>query len=452
MATLAAALKERGVEVEGSDEHVYPPMSEFLVAKKIRVKSGYDADHVPDDVGLVVVGNTVSRGNPELEAVLERRLRYTSLPEAIRDYFLWNTRSIVVAGTHGKTTTTALLGWLLMHGGRDPTVFVGGIALNLDTGGSSYKLGDGRTVVIEGDEYDSAFYDKSPKFLKYVPEVAVIGNIEFDHADIYPSLDVICEQFKRLANLVPRSGLLILGGDNPAAAAVAANARSRVETFGLDATSTWQAYNIKYANGVTSFGVRRHGQSYGQFRSGLLGEHNVRNSLAAIAAGSYAGLDGETLSEGLGKFLGVRRRLELVGRQNGIVVLDDFAHHPTAVRETLAALRAGYPEKRIWAVFEPRSSSSCRRVFQEAFSDAFSDADEIIVAAVFRELSEVERLSPEQLIKTMTSRGQRARYVPAVDDIVEIVSAEARPEDVVVIMSNGKFGGIHYKLLQALGR
>ena len=451
MATLAALLKQRGVDVEGSDHHVYPPMSEFLAAEGIRVRSGYDAAHVPGDADVVVVGNTVSRGNPELEAVLERRLRYTSLPEAVRDHFLWGARSMVVAGTHGKTTTTSLLGWLLTHGGVDPTVLVGGIALNLGAGGSSYRLGRGNTVVIEGDEYDSAFYDKSPKFLKYVPEVAVVGNIEFDHVDIYPSLETILLQFQRLAGLVPRTGLLLLGRDSSYAAALAAGARSSVETFGLDPGSTWQALDIAHANGEASFEVRRRGRPFGRFRSSLVGVHNVRNALAAIAVGTYAGLDRDTLAEGLARFRGVRRRLECVGERRGVVVLDDFAHHPTAVRETLAALRLGYPGRRLWAVFEPRSASSCRRVFQDAFADAFAGADEVLVAAVFRgSLPEAERLSPGELVAALAARGHRARHVAAVDDIVRTVAAETRSGDVVAVMSNGGFGGLHGKLLQAL--
>jgi len=453
MATLAALLKRRGIDVEGSDQQVYPPMSDFLAAEGIRVRSGYDAANVPGDADVIVVGNTISRGNPELEAVLERRLRYTSLPEAIRDHFLWGRRPVVVAGTHGKTTTTALLGWLLTHGGLDPTVLVGGIALNLGEHGSSYRLGAGDAVVIEGDEYDSAFYDKSPKFLKYVPEVAIVGNVEFDHADIYRDLDAIRVQFQRLARLVPRTGLLLLGHESPVAAALAEGAPCPVETFGLDAASTWRAEGLTYADGVARFDVRRAGRAFGHFRSPLLGEHNVRNALAAIAAGSRAGLDADALAAGLGAFRGVRRRLERVGEARGVVVLDDFAHHPTAVRETLAALRTGYPSRRIWAVFEPRSASSCRRVFQEAFAAAFGSADEVVVAAVFRaSLPEAERLSPETLVADLRARGQQARYVPTVDEIVATLAAEARPGDVVAVMSNGGFGGIHGRLLDELAR
>jgi UDP-N-acetylmuramate: L-alanyl-gamma-D-glutamyl-meso-diaminopimelate ligase len=306
--------------------------------------------------------------------------------------------------------------------------------------------------VVEGDEYDSAFFDKSPKFLKYVPHVAIIGNVEFDHADIYPDLDAVTTQFRRLSRLVPRAGLLVLGGDDPVAAALAGDAPSPVETVGFGAGCTWQARDLSHADGMASFEVWREGVWAGTFRSPLAGAHNVRNALAAIAAGTHAGLDPVTLAAGLASFRGVRRRLERVGEVRGVVVLDDFAHHPTAVRETLAALRVGYPGRRVWAIFEPRSNSSCRRVFQEAFVDAFAGADEVVIAGVFRAtLPEAERLSPETLVDRLRARGGHARYIAGVTDIVASVAAEARAGDVVAVMSNGGFEGIHGKLVQALG-
>jgi UDP-N-acetylmuramate: L-alanyl-gamma-D-glutamyl-meso-diaminopimelate ligase len=451
MATLAALLKRKGHDVRGSDQNIYPPMSEFLVAEQIRTMTGYSAEHITGDLDLVVVGNAVSRGNPELEAVLERKIRYCSLPEAIRDHFLWGARSVVLAGTHGKTTTTSLTGWLLTHGNLDPTVLVGGIALNFGDGGSSYRVGRGRHFVIEGDEYDSAFFDKTAKFLKYLPDVAVINNIEFDHADIYASLDEVRLAFRRLANLVPRNGLLLLGADSPDAAALQKVAVSPVETYGLGEGLTWQAADVEHADGITQFKVRRDGQLFGRFGSPLLGLHNVRNALAAIAVGVNAGMSAADLAEGLRTFRGIKRRLETVGVSAGVTVLDDFAHHPTAVHETLSALRTGYPSRRVWAVFEPRSASSCRRVFQQDFARAFGAADEVVVAAVFRStLPESERLSAEQLVTDLSAGGQRARYIPEVDDIVRTIVGEHREGDIVVLMSNGGFGGIHRKLLQAL--
>ena len=451
MATVAALLRSRGHDVRGSDQNVYPPMSEFLAAEQIPTFSGYDAAHITADLDLVVVGNAISRGNAELEAVLERKVRYCSLPEIIRDQFLWGAESVVVAGTHGKTTTTSLTGWILAHGRLDPTVLVGGIALNFGDGGSSYRVGGGRHFVIEGDEYDSAFFDKTAKFLKYLPDVAVINNIEFDHADIYANLDDVRLAFRRLANLVPRSGLLLLGIDSPDAAALAATAVSPVETFGLNSGATWQAHDLRTRDGVTRFSVRRGGAPYGGFESPLLGVHNVRNALAAIAVGARAGLGPDALAAGLRAFKGIKRRLEVVGVARGVTVIDDFAHHPTAVYETLSAVRTGYPGRRVWAVFEPRSASSCRRVFQDAFAVAFKPADEVVVAAVFRSsLPEAERLDADRLVADVRAHGGRARHIPDNDEIIATVVREHRDGDVVVLMSNGGFGGIHKKLLERL--
>jgi UDP-N-acetylmuramate: L-alanyl-gamma-D-glutamyl-meso-diaminopimelate ligase len=451
MATLAALLKSRGHDVRGSDQHVYPPMSDFLVAEGITTMSGYLPEHITSDIDLVVVGNAISRGNPELEAVLERKVRHCSLPDAIRDHFLWNARSIVLAGTHGKTTTTSLTAWLLTHGGLDPSLLVGGIALNFGADGSSYRVGKGRDFVIEGDEYDSAFFDKTAKFLKYLPDVAVINNIEFDHADIYVDLDAVLTAFRRLVRLVPRNGLLLLGADSPDAHALVPNAVSPVETFGVMDGATWRAEDIEHRDGLTHFTVRRKSDRVGRFESPLLGVHNVRNALAAIAVGTYVGLAPDVLTEGLRQFKGIKRRLETVGMARGVTVLDDFAHHPTAVHETLKALRTGYPGRRLWAVFEPRSASSCRRVFQHDFARAFGAADEVVIAAVFRSsLPESERLSAEQLVEDLQAAGHRARHIREVDDIVATIAAEGRSGDVVVLMSNGGFDGIHQKLLQAL--
>ena len=451
MATVAALLKQRGHDVRGSDQNVYPPMSDFLAGERIPIMSPFSANHITTDLDLVVIGNAISRGNPELEAVLDRKIHYCSLPEAIRDQFLWDARSIVLAGTHGKTTTTALTGSLLAGGGLDPTVLVGGIVVGFGDGGSSYRLGRGRDFVIEGDEYDSAFFDKSAKFLKYLPDIAVINNIEFDHADIYADLDAVRLAFRRLVNLVPRSGLLLLGADRAHAAALQPHAVSQVETFGTGEGATWQARHIDHADGVTRFEVWKGGSVFGAFESPLLGVHNVRNALAALAVGHRVGIHADRLGAALRGFKGIKRRLETVGVEKGVTVLDDFAHHPTAVLETITALRTGYPSRRIWAVFEPRSASSCRRVFQDDFAAAFKGADEVVIAGVFRStLPESERLSEEQLVTDLRARGQRARYIREVDDIVRTVVAEHRAGDIVMLMSNGGFGGIHQKLLRAL--
>jgi UDP-N-acetylmuramate: L-alanyl-gamma-D-glutamyl-meso-diaminopimelate ligase len=453
MATLAALLRRRGHRVGGSDQNVYPPMSDFLASEGIPAAMGFSADHITPDLDVVVIGNAISRGNPELEAVLERKIPYRSLPEMVREEFLWGSRSIVLAGTHGKTTTTALTGWLLTHASLDPTMLVGGIALNFGDGGSSYRVGGGRDFVIEGDEYDSAYFDKTAKFLKYLPDIAVINNVEFDHVDIYSSLDEVRLAFRRLVNLIPRNGLLLLGADSPDALALRGRAVSPVESFGLGADADWQADDISHSNGLTSFTVRHQRELFGRFESPLLGVHNVRNALAAIAVGSFVGVPAAELTEAIRTFRGIKRRLETVGVADEVLVLDDFAHHPTAVLETLNALRTGYPDRRIWAVFEPRSASSCRRIFQQDFARAFGAADEVIIAAVFRSsLPENERLSAEQLVSDLRQGGQRARHIPEIDDIVQTIVSEHRRGDIVLLMSNGGFGGIHRTLLRALER
>jgi UDP-N-acetylmuramate: L-alanyl-gamma-D-glutamyl-meso-diaminopimelate ligase len=448
MATLAALLKSRGHDVRGSDQNVYPPMSEFLSEQGITTLQGYRAEHISAEIDLVVVGNAISRGNPELEEVLDRKIRYCSLPEAVRDYFLWAARSIVIAGTHGKTTTTSIAGWLLAHGGADPSVFIGGIAENFE---SSYRVGGGREFVIEGDEYDSAFFDKTAKFLKYLPDIAVVNNIEFDHADIYPDLDAIRVAFQRFVNLVPRRGLLVLGADNAEAAALAARAHCRVETFGISDGADWQAHDLRAQGTTTTFSVRRKGQPIGTFELPLLGTFNVRNALAALAVGVAVGLDTDTMAAALRTFKGVRRRMQLRGSAAGVSVYDDFAHHPTAIAETLAGVRTAFPQRRLWAIFEPRSATSCRRIFQSEFARALSGADTVVIPAVFRaSLPDDQRLSADQLIADLQAAHVDARYIPQVDEIVTAVAKEAREGDLVIIMSNGGFDGIHQKLLSAL--
>ena len=450
MATLAAMLKSRGHDVQGSDHGVYPPMSEFLVREQIRVFDGYRAEHITAGVDTVVVGNAISRGNPELEEVLDRKIRYRSLPEAIRDEFLWQARSIVIAGTHGKTTTTALVAWLLAACGRDPSMLVGGIAVNFE---GSYRLGTGRDFVIEGDEYDSAVFDKTAKFLKYLPDVAVVGNMEYDHADIYADMEALRIAFRRFVSLIPRRGRLLLGADSAEAMALRTFARCEVETFGMDEGADWRASAVRPDDDGMAFDLTVRGQPMGTVRVGLYGAHNVRNALAALATGAAAGVDVDPMVRSLPGFRGVRRRLERRGRAAGVTVFDDFAHHPTAILETLRAVRWSYPDRRVWAIFEPRSATSCRRVFQDAFKEAFRDsgADEIILASVFRaSLPPEERLSVEDLVRDLTRAGRRARHVPTVAGILSTVAAEARDGDLVVIMSNGGFEGIHDRLLEAL--
>jgi UDP-N-acetylmuramate: L-alanyl-gamma-D-glutamyl-meso-diaminopimelate ligase len=450
MATLAAMLKARGHDVQGSDHAMYPPMSDYLVREAIRTFDGYRPEHITPEIDVVVVGNAISRGNPELEEVLDRKIRFVSLPELVRDQFLWSARSIVVAGTHGKTTTTALTGWLLAAGGLDPSMLMGGIALNFD---GSYRLGAGRDFVIEGDEYDSAFFDKTAKFLKYLPDIAVIGNLEYDHADIYPDMESLRVAFRRLLAMVPRRGLVVIGADSHEALRLAPLARAEVVTYGTDADADWRVASVKAAGGAVSFEVTRRGEPYGRFESHLFGTHNVRNALAAIVVGDAVGLSAGELAKGLASFRGVRRRMELRGVVRGVSVFDDFAHHPTAILETLRGARWSHPDGRLWAIFEPRSATSCRRVFQDDFARAFieSEADEIILPDVFRaSLPPDERLSVELLVKAVNTGGRRARHIPTTDAIAQTVADESAPGDVVVIMSNGGFDGIHDKLIAAL--
>jgi UDP-N-acetylmuramate: L-alanyl-gamma-D-glutamyl-meso-diaminopimelate ligase len=448
MATLAALLKTKGFDVRGSDQNVYPPMSDFLVQQGITLLQGYRPEHITADLDLVVIGNAISRGNPELEEVLDRKIRYCSLPEAVRDHFLWASRAVVITGTHGKTTTTALTGWLLADGGVDPSMLVGGIAENFE---GSFRVGGGREFVIEGDEYDSAFFDKTAKFLKYLPDIAVVGNIEYDHADIYPDLDSIRLTFRRFVNLIPRRGLLLLASDDPEAMSLRSRAHCRVETFGLAAGSDWQAHDLEVADMSTRFSVWRGGAPAGNFEVPLLGAFNVRNALAAIAIGAAVGLSPDTMAASLRRFKGVRRRMQHRGTVRGIAVYDDFAHHPTAIAETLAGVRLAYPERRIWAIFEPRSATSCRRIFQSEFVRALAQADRVILPAVFRStLAEPDRLSPEDVVGELKAKGVDARYIPKTEDIVTAVARDGREGDLVVIMSNGGFDDIHRKLLAAL--
>jgi UDP-N-acetylmuramate: L-alanyl-gamma-D-glutamyl-meso-diaminopimelate ligase len=451
MATLAAMLKRKGWDVSGSDGNMYPPMSTFLTEEGITTLGGYDARHITADLDLVIIGNAVSRGNPEVEEVLDRKIRHASLPEAVREHFLWASRSIVIAGTHGKTTTAALTAWVLTAAGLDPSMLVGGIAANFGDHGSSYRLGRGRDFVIEGDEYDSAYFDKTAKFLKYLPDIAVVNNVEFDHADIYADLDEIRLAFRRLVGLVPRRGLLLLGSDSADALALKDRAICPVETFGFSEAADWHAREAVTTETGTTFRVSRRRAPFGLFEIPLLGEHNVRNALAALAIGSALGLSPKTIAGALQQFKGIRRRLEAIGGVGGVTVYDDFAHHPTAVAATLTGLRSAHPGSRIRAVFEPRSASSCRRVFQREFARAFERADDVIVAAVYRsDLPDSERFSPDELVRDLNAVGQSARYIPDVDEIVATLARERRDGDLIVIMSNGGFGGIHSKLLAAL--
>jgi UDP-N-acetylmuramate: L-alanyl-gamma-D-glutamyl-meso-diaminopimelate ligase len=449
MASLAGLLREEGHEVTGSDQDVYPPMSTQLEALGIPIRSPYAEANVPENADLVVIGNALSRGNPEVEAVLDRRQRFTSLPALVAEEFLRPRTSMVVAGTHGKTTTSSLLAFVLQRAGLDPSFLIGGVPVDF---GRSYRLGGGPHFVIEGDEYDCAFFDKRPKFVHYLPDVAIVGNVEFDHADIYPELAAVQLAFARLLNVVPRRGLLIAGAESPALVEILPKARSRVETFGLHEDADWRASDVRSGRDGSHFRLRRRGRDEGWFDLALAGEHNVRNALAVLAAAAEAGVEPGAAREALAAFQGVKRRLEVRGEAAGVVVYDDFAHHPTAVAATLAALRALRQNGRLVAVFEPRSYTAKTRVFEAEFARAFAMADRVIVAAAHLpgKVPEGQRLSEADLVASIRRAGGDAAFIPTVDEIVRALVSDARPGDRVAILSNGGFGGIHEKLLRAL--
>ena len=448
MASLAAMLKETGWEVRGSDAGIYPPMDGFLEEQGIVPLLGYDAAHITDDIDVVVIGNAVSRGNPEVERVLDKRLRYVSLPEMLRERFLWTQRSIVVAGTHGKTTTTSMISWVLVNIGVDPSFLVGGIPENF---GVSFRVGTGRLFVIEGDEYDSAFFDKTAKCLKYLPEIAIVGNVEFDHADIYEDIKSLRTTFRRFLGLVPSTGRVFIGADDHEACCLKEYAKAPVETFGFDARSNWRAVDVVYESDATKFRVLHNDVAVADVDLPLLGAFNVRNALAAVAVSGAVGIAPRASAEALGVFKGVRRRLELRGVTREVTVYDDFAHHPTAVRETLAALRAK-GSGRIRAVFEPRSATACRKVFQKALAESLALADDVVVAPVFRSsIPDQERLSVEELVSDVRVIGTGAYAASSLQDVCEHVVDTSRRGDVVVLMSNGEFGGLHSEILDRLG-
>ena len=453
MASLAGMLQARGHRVTGSDENVYPPMSTMLESLGIPVMQGYGPEHLsaPD---CVVVGNAIPRGNPEVEETLNRKLLYRSQAEVVKEEFIRGRRSLVVAGTHGKTTTTSIAAWVMDRGGLDPTFLVGGVVQNFET---SSRVTDSPYFMIEGDEYDTAYFDKGPKFMHYLPETAIVNNIEFDHADIYKDLDAVKLAFRRFMNLVPGNGRLIAGWDSLHVREVIGEMGKRLytqlETFGTSDDATWQARDITYVGEMTHFRVLRDGREWARFRTPLIGDFNVRNCLAVIIAADAWGLDRETIADALASFKSVRRRAEVRGLERGVTVIDDFAHHPTAVRETLQAIRQKYSGRRLIAIFEPRSWSSRLAVFQEDYAQAFRAADYVIVASVFDSNKATEKgrvLDTRKLIEEISAQDKPAYSIPNADDIVAHLAPELRAGDVVAVMSNGGFGGIHEKLLEAL--
>ncbi len=454
MASLAGMLQQRGYIVSGSDEHVYPPMSTYLEGLRIQALEGYTKEHLetflPD---LVIVGNAAARTNVEAAATVELDLPYTSMPEAIYQLFIRGKHSIVIAGTHGKTTTTSLMAWILEAAGRDPSMVVGGIPLNFN---QNFKLGSGSDFVIEGDEYNTAFFDKGPKFLHYHANTLLLNNIEFDHADIYPDLPAIVDAFRKAVVQAATDDVIVANGDDPDVASLRRDARARWLTFGWQRTHDVFATDADFAPETTSFTAWWEGKEWFRFSTNLSGRHNVLNALADIAIARLRGLSAKEIQKGLESFQGVKRRMEVRGVARGVTVIDDFAHHPTAIATTLNGARKRYPGRRIWALFEPRSISSCRKEFENAYVDAFHEADRVVIGPVFhRERYETrygldKMMSVPAILEKLSDDGIQSGHIDDFDAIADVVAREARPDDVVIVMSSGAFGGVHEKVLSRL--
>jgi UDP-N-acetylmuramate: L-alanyl-gamma-D-glutamyl-meso-diaminopimelate ligase len=450
MAALAGILKEQGYRVTGSDEQVYPPMSTLLAGLGIPLQNGYSPANLEQIPDLVVVGNVIRRENPEAQAVLARNLPRLSLPEALNRFLVGERQSLVVAGTHGKTTTTALIAWLLFALGQDPGFMVGGIAKNFQT---NYRVGGGRYVVLEGDEYDTAFFDKRPKFVHFHPRAAVLTSIEFDHADIYPDLDRIIQAFESFLDTIAPGGRVLAWGDAPLVREVCRRRQAPVCFYGLGGDVAWQATGIKPAAGGMNFTVLRDGTPWEEFFLPMVGEHNVLNALAALAVLAEVGAGPGALKKALPGFRGVRKRQDVAGEFQGVLVMEDFAHHPTAVAVTLAAVRQAYPKRRLLAAFEPRTNTSRRKIFQAPYARAFKDADLILV----REPPDLWKVEPEeqfssrQLVADLQAAGQEALYFPDTDQLLEGLLQHRRTGDVVLVMSNGDFDHLVPRLCEALG-
>ena len=444
MASVAAALQDRGFKVTGSDEKVYPPMSNFLETKDITAKEGYRAENIPADADVVVIGNAMKRGNPEVEAVLNRKLFYLSLPEVLKNYFLRGRHNLVVTGTHGKTTTTALLAWIMEKVGRNPGYLIAGLPKNF---GQGARLNDSKYFVIEGDEYDTAFFDKRSKFIHYLPELLIVNNIEFDHADIFKDLDEIKLSFRRLLNIVPQNGMVLLNGDDPNCVEVAKDCLAQMVEVGFSKNCAERIRDVAYSSAGSRFKLGEE-----TFEIPLIGEFNVRNAAMAVMAARFYDVPTARINSALKGFAGVARRLEVRGEVRGVKVIDDFGHHPTAVAHTLEALRHSYRGQRLWAVFEPRSNTTRRAVFQEQLPEAFKFADGVFISQVAKleQIPENERLNPERVVAAIAKDGRRAFYERNADAIVDRIVPMLRPKDVVVVFSNGGFDNIHEKLLTRL--
>jgi UDP-N-acetylmuramate: L-alanyl-gamma-D-glutamyl-meso-diaminopimelate ligase len=449
MGALACMLKDLGYEVTGSDQNVYPPMSDFLAAKGIRLFHGYRPENLDTRPDLVVVGNAISKDNPEARQLEALGLAYCSMPQAVNRFVADGKQTVIVTGTHGKTTTSAMMAWLLFSAGRDPSFFVGGILKNFD---SNYRIGSGDDFIVEGDEYDTAFFDKGPKFNHYRPSVTILTSVEFDHADIFKDLEHVKSVFRGfLAGLDPDSALIAFDGDRDISE-LTRRSPALVQRYGQADGSAWRLGAVEFSGAASRFEVYKKDALFGRFNLNMIGRHNLLNALAVIAAADRIGIDRKAVSGALGTFQGVKRRQEIRGVRNGITVMDDFAHHPTAVRETVAAVRAANPRKRLVAVFEPRTNSSMRDIFQQDYSRVFDPADLVCVRhpPLLEKIPEARRFSSRQLVDDLIRRGKEARYFPDTGAIIDFLAAEARSGDLILIMSNGGFDNIHQRLLEVL--
>lgn len=444
MGSVAAALRDRGLTVSGSDESVYPPMSTFLESKGITITQGYRPENIPAGADIIVIGNAMKRGNPEVEEVLNRKLYYLSMPETLKQFFLRGRHNLVVTGTHGKTTTTTLLAWILENAGFDPSWLIGGIPKNLPQG---CVIRDSRHFVIEGDEYDTAFFDKRSKFVHYLPELVIVNNIEFDHADIFRDLDEIKLSFRRMLNIVPQNGIVLLNGDDPACIDAASTCLAPIVEVGFSENCANRILNPAYEKDGSAFTL-----FHTRFELPMAGEFNVRNAAMAISAAHFYQVPLDVIQKAVATFEGVKRRQEIRGTVRGITIIDDFGHHPTAMKQTLAGLRKQYPGHKLWAVFEPRSNTTRRAVFQNTLPRAFDDADGVVMAKVARldQIPEAERLHPEKVVADLQSAGKPAFYEPSVDDIIARLKPLVNEPDIIVVFSNGGFDGIHQRLIAEL--
>ncbi|HWC18205.1 MAG TPA: UDP-N-acetylmuramate:L-alanyl-gamma-D-glutamyl-meso-diaminopimelate ligase [Terriglobales bacterium] len=445
MASLAGLLKQRGFTVTGSDAAAYPPMSDLLRSMNIPLTEPYGEENLKPRPDLVVVGNAISRGNVELEYVLDHHIPFRSLPQVLHESFLRGREPIVVAGTHGKTTTTSMLSWIFQVAGRNPSFLIGGVAENF---GTSFALRQTKQFILEGDEYDTAFFDKGPKFLHYFPDAVILTSVEFDHADIYKDLDAVKTSFKRLVNLIPRSGYLVAYDNSANVDECIARAFCKVERYGQSDASAWRIRDMRFAPEETSWVLEHEGERWADLQMALAGEYNVLNATAAAAMAARYEIPVEAIAEALATFKSVKRRLEVKAEVAGVTIIDDFAHHPTAIAETLKALRTRYKGRRLWAVLEPRSNTLRRNVFFKELVSSLGHADEIVIASVFKAeaIPEAERLSSAAVVKELKKQGRSARECKDADAIIESIAPELREGDVVAILSNGGFGGIYEKL------